>query len=176
MNDRKAKESDLSISGHLTALMRHFIDLRDGTHGGSTSRHDKETHFAQAVNLLAPVAHQALDEINSHLLLNTGKIIATGLQREADGSMSASWDLIWPEQQKAGVAPVSLYAYYGISFTHPHLRGSTVRDWPLNVFTVNDARDQLPIKRAIATSDLHNLVFQSDYRIIPAITRPLMPE
>ncbi len=25
--------------------------------------------------------------------------------------------------------------------------------------------------RAIATSDLHNLVFQADYRIIPAVTR-----
>jgi len=98
------------------------------------------------VELLAPVARQALDEINSHLLLNTGKVVATGLKREADGSMSASWDLVWPEQQAAGVAPV------------------------------NDARDQLPILRVIATSDLHNLVFQSDYRIIPAVTRPLMQE
>jgi len=30
----------------------------------------------------------------------------------------------------------------------------------LNVFSVQDAADQLPILRAIATSDLHNLVFQ----------------
>ena len=176
MNQPKARESESSIPGHLTALMRHFIDLRDGTHGGSASRHDKETHFAHAVDLLAPIARQTLDEINSHLLLNTGKIVVTGLQRESDGSMSASWNLVWPEQQKAGVDPVTIYAYYGIGFTHPHLRGATVRDWPLNVFTVNDARDQLPILRAIATSDLHNLVFQSDYRIIPAVTRPLMPE
>ncbi len=29
-----------------------------------------------------------------------------------------------------------------------------------------------PILRAIATGDLHNLVFQADYRIIPAVTRP----
>ena len=176
MNEPKARESESSIPGHLTALMRHFIALRDGTHGRSAGRPDKEAHFAHAVELLAPVARQALDEINSHLLLNTGKIVATGLQRDADGSMSASLDLVWPEQQTAGVAPVSLYAYYGIGFTHAHMRGSTVRDWPLNVFTVNDARDQLPILRAIATSDLHNLVFQSDYRIIPAVTRPLMQE
>ena len=176
MNEPTGQESESSTPGHLTALMRHFIDLRDGTHGGSISRHDKENHFVHAVDLLAPVAHQTLDEINSHLLLNTGKIVATGLQRESDGSMSASWNLVWPEQKKAGVPAVSLYAYYGIGFTHPHLRGSTVRDWPLNIFTVNDARDQLPILRAIATSDLHNLVFQSDYRIIPAVTRPLMQE
>ena len=66
--------------------MRHFIDLRDGTHGGSVNRLDKETHFAHAVELLAPVARQALDEINTHLLLDTGEVVATGLQRGADGS------------------------------------------------------------------------------------------
>ncbi len=175
MKSPKTGESESSTPGHLTALMRHFVDLRDGTHGGSTSRHAKETHFARAVDLLAPIARQTLDEINSHLLLNTGRVLATGLQRESDGSMSASWNLVWPEQQKAGVDPVTIYAYYGIGFTHPHLRGATVRDWPLNVFNVHDAADQLPILRAIATSDLHNLVFQSDYTIIPAVTRPMTP-
>jgi len=161
-----------STPGHLTALIRHFIDLRDGTHGGSVSRDDKETHFEHAVELLEPVARQALDEINTHLLLDTGRVVATGLQRGAGGSLSASWELTWPEQQGAGVAPVTLEAYYGIGFHHPHLRGATVGDWPLNVFTIHDAADQLPIMRAIATSDLHNLVFQADYRIIPAVTRP----
>jgi len=67
---------------------------------------------------------------------------------------------------------MTLCAYYGSSFHHPHLRGATVGDWPLDVFTVDDAADQLPNMRAIATSDLHNSVFQADYRIIPAVTRP----
>jgi hypothetical protein len=164
--------SALPTPGHVTALIRHFSDLRDRTHGGSASREDKEAHFAHAVELLAPVARQALEEINTHLLLDTGRVIATGLQREADGSLSASWDLAWPEQLAAGVAPVTLLAYYGVGFHHPHLRGATVRYWPLNVFTLQDAADQLPILRAIATSDLHNLVFQADYRIIPAVMRP----
>jgi hypothetical protein len=65
-----------------------------------------------------------------------------------------------------------LHAYFGASFHHPHLRGGTVGDWPLNMSSVQDATDQLPILRAIATADLHNLVFQADYRIIPAVTRP----
>ena len=65
-----------------------------------------------------------------------------------------------------------LHAYFGASFHHPHLRGATVGDWPLNVSSVKDATDQLPMLRAIATGDLHNLVFQADYRIIPAVTRP----
>jgi hypothetical protein len=40
------------------------------------------------------------------------------------------------------------------------------------VLSVQDATDQLPMLRAIATGDLHNLVFQADYRIIPAVSRP----
>ncbi len=175
MNMLEARESDSSTPGHLTALMRHFVDLRDGTHGGSISRKDKETHFANAVELLGPIACRSLDEIDTHLLLGTGKVASTGLNRELDGSLSASWELTWPEQKTAGVAPVTLYAFYGSGFLHPHLRGATVRDWPLNVFTIQDANDLLPTLRAIATSDLHNLVFQADYRIIPAVTRPSTP-
>ncbi len=68
--------------------------------------------------------------------------------------------------------PVGLYALYGAGFHRPHLRGGTVHDWPLNVFSVQDSSDQLPILRAIATSDLHNLVFQADFRIIPAVMSP----
>src|SRR5260370_23446249 len=48
-----------------TCLIRHFEDLRDGTHGGSASRKDKEAHFEKAVHLLAPVARQVLNEMRS---------------------------------------------------------------------------------------------------------------
>jgi hypothetical protein len=164
--------SSSSPPAHVTALLRHFDDLRDGTHGGSVCRQDKDAHFAHAVELLAPVAQQALDEVNVHLLLDTGGVVATGLKRDNDGGSSASWELGWPEQQTAGLAPVTLLAYYGSGFHHPHLRGATVGDWPLNVFTPRDAIEQLPILRAIVTADLHNLVFQADYRIIPAVMRP----
>jgi hypothetical protein len=41
-------------------------------------------------------------------------------------------------------------------------------DWPLNVFTPEQAAE-LPTLRAIAAADVHNLVFQRDYRIIPAV-------
>jgi len=161
-----------STPGHLTALIRHFNDLRDNTHGGSVSRRDKETHFVHAVELLDPFARQTLAEMNTYLLLNTGSVVATALQRDNEGGLRASWNLAWPEEQTAGVAPVTLLAYYGFGFHHPHLRGATVGDWPLNVFTTRDAADQLPIMRAIAAADLHNLVFQADYRIVPAVTRP----
>jgi len=176
MNGERHEQSPAQVStsasstpGHVTALIRHFSDLRDRTHGGSVSREDKEAHFAHAVELLAPVARQALEEINTHLLLDTGRVVATGLQRDAHGGLSASWGLAWPEQLAAGVAPVTLLADYGIGFHHPHLRGGTVGDWPLNVFTQEQAAEELPMLRAIAAADLHNLVFQSDYRIVPAM-------
>jgi hypothetical protein len=160
-----------AIPAYVTSLIRHFEDLRDGTHGGSTSRTDKEAHFEKAVQLLAPVARQVLTEMNTNLLLDTGQLEETGLRRSADGGLSASWTLSWPEQRTARIDPIVLQAYYGAGFHHPHLRGTTVHDWPLNVFSDEDAAAQLPILRAIASSDLHNLVFRADYRIVPAVTQ-----
>src|SRR6202167_4462061 len=159
-----------AIPAYITSLIRHFEDLRDGTHGGSESRKDKEAHFEKAVQLLAPVARQVLTEVNTSLLLDTGQVTETGLERTADGGLNASWGLSWPEQRSAGVQPILLQAYFGGGFHHPHLRGTTVQDWPLNVFSDEDAAAQLPILRAIASSDLHNLVCRADYGIVPAVT------
>jgi hypothetical protein len=155
---------------YITSLIRHFEDLRDGTHGGSASRKDKEVHFEKAARLVAPVTRQVLTEMNMSLLLGTGQLTETGLQRTSDGGLDASRTLSWPEQRAAGVQPIVLQAYFGGGFHHPHLRGTTVQDWPLNVFSDEDAAAQLPILRAIASSDLHNLVYRADYRIIPAVT------
>ncbi len=66
-------------------LLRHFADLRDGTHGGAVSRPDKERLFTAAVALLDPHARQALEEINTDLLLGTGEVTATGVQRRRGG-------------------------------------------------------------------------------------------
>ena len=149
-------------------LLRHFADLRDGTHGGASSRRDKERLFAPAVALLDPHARQALGEINTDLLLGTGAVTKTGVRVRGNG-VDAIWALSWPEQQAAGISPVVLRAYYGVGAHHPHLQGGTVGDWPLNVFDERQAAAELPTLRAIASADLHNLVFQRDYRIIPAI-------
>ena len=145
-----------AIPAYITNLIRHFEDLRDGTHGGSASRKDKEALFEKAVQLLSPVARQVLTE--------------TGLCRTADGGLNASWALSWPEQRETGIEPIMLQAYFGGGFHHPHLRGTTVHDWPLNVFSDEDAAEQLSVLRAIASSDLHNLVYRADYRIVPVVT------
>jgi hypothetical protein len=155
-------------------LLRHFADLRDGTHGGAVSRQDKERLFTAAVTLLDPYARQPLTEINNDLLLGTGEVTATGIRRRSDG-VDAIWALSWPEQQAAKISPVIIRAHYGAGFHHPHLRGGTVGDWPLNVLNEKQAGGEVPTLRAIAAADLHNLVFQTDYRIIPAIVNGWTP-
>ena len=158
-----------------SALLRHFADLRDGTHGGVRSRRDKERLFEAAVPLLDQHARQALEELNTSLLLGTGEVTATGVRRSADGGTDAVWALSWPEQQAAGIKPIVIRAYFGAGFAHPHLQSGTVGDWPLNVFDEEQAATELPTLRAMAAADIHNLVFQlgGDVRIIPATVQGL---
>jgi hypothetical protein len=153
------------------ALLRHFADLRDGTHGGARSRADKERLFVDAVALLDPYARRALDEMNTSLMLDTGEVVATEVRRSAGGGSDAVWSLSWPEQRAAGIKPVLIRAYFGLGFLHPHLRSGTVGDWPLNVFDDEQAAAELPTLRALAAADIHNLVLQlgGDYRLIPAV-------
>ena len=167
--------SQSTTPAYITSLIRHFEDLRDGTHGGSASREDKEAHFGRAVELLTPVARQVLNEMNRSLLCDTGQVTESRLRRTSDGGLNASWTLSWPEQRAAGLQPLALQAYFGGGFHHPHLRGTTVQDWPLNVFSEGAAAAQRSILRAIASSDLHNLVYRADYRIVPAVTNPTAP-
>ncbi|MCW2869292.1 hypothetical protein [Actinacidiphila oryziradicis] len=161
---------DESRPGYTAELLRHFADLRDGVHESAVSRQDKEGLFARTVPLLDPYARQALGEINDDLLLGTGEILATGIRSTNDG-VDAIWALTWPEQRDAGIGPITLRAFYGAGFHHPHLRGGTVRDWPLNVFTEEQAAAKLATFREIASAEVHNLVFQRDYRIIPATVK-----
>jgi hypothetical protein len=158
-----------------SALLRHFADLRDGTHGGVRSRRDKERLFAEAILLLDPHAREALEEINTSLLLGTGELTASGARRSPDGGTEAVWGLSWPEQRSAGIAPIVIRAYFGAGFAHPHLQSGTVGDWPLNVFDEEQAATELPTLRAMAAADIHNLVFQlgGDVRIIPATVKGL---
>jgi len=165
--------SSTQSASPVSALLRHFADLRDGTHGGARSRPDKVRLFVAAVPLLDPHARQALEEINTYLLLGTGEVTATGVRQSADGGLEAVWTLSWPEQRAAGIEPVLIRAYFGAGFAHPHLQSGTVGDWPLNVFDEEQAAAELPTLRALAAADVHNLVFQlgGDVRIIPATAK-----
>jgi hypothetical protein len=153
------------------ALRRHFADLRDSSHGeGAVTRLQKEAIFRKSVMLLGPCARNVLTALNSELLLSTGTVEESGTQRTSDGGLAATWSLTWPEQRSAAIDPIRLIATYGAGFHHPHLRGGTVGEWTLNVFTQEQAAAEQPILTAIAEAELHNLVFQADYRIVPATT------
>src|SRR5207248_7771165 len=77
---------------------------------------------------------------NEHeLVARHRQLTETGLLRTADGGLNASWALSWPEQRAAWVQAIVLQAYFGGGFHHPHLRGTTVHDWPLSVFCDEDA-------------------------------------
>lgn len=159
---------DTTRPAYLGELLRHFADLRDGTHGAAVTRADKEQLFLQAVAFMDPASRQVLDEINRTLLLGTGTVNATGVVRHPAGDVTAAWTLEWPEQQRAGLSPITLLAFYGRGFHHPHMRGRSVGNWPLNVFSASEGKEALPTLRAITAAELHNLVFESDYRIVPA--------
>ena len=165
------EDADGSRPPYTQALLRHFVDLRDGTHSGVSSRRDKERLYIAAVALLDPHARRVLEEINRHLLRDTGEVAATGVRRSADGGSEAVWALTWPQQRAAGINPIVLRAYFGSGFAHPHLQSGTIGDWPLNVFDEAQAAAELPTLRAMAAADIHNLVFElgGDVRIIPAI-------
>jgi hypothetical protein len=159
---------------YIAALLRHFVDLRDGTHGGASSRWDKERLFIAAVTLLDPQVRLALAEINTDLLLDSGEVAASGVRTGGDG-VDAVWELAWPEQQSVGIRPIVIRAFYGAGAHHPHLQGGTIGDWPLNVFDAAQAAAVLPTLRGIASAEIHNLVFQADYRIIPAVLSRSVP-
>jgi hypothetical protein len=156
---------------HTGALLRHFADLRDGSHGGASARREKERLFTAGVALLDPYARQALNEINTDLLLDTGELTATAVRRSPAAGLQAAWSLSWPRQRAARINPIVIRAYFGIGSPHPHLQGGTVGDWPLNVFDEDQAAGELATLRAIAAAEIHNLVLQTggDYRIIPAL-------
>ncbi|WP_052411194.1 hypothetical protein [Streptomyces sp. NRRL S-118] len=178
VTDAPGTGAPASVPGHLGSLLRHFGDLRDGLHGDQGTRQGKERLFVTAVELLGPYAEQALREVNEHLLRNTGEIRASGVRRTPDGGVAATWALTWPEQRVTEIDPITIRAHYGGGFHHPHLSGATVGEWPLNVFDAGQAAAELPLLRAIVAADLHNLVFQRDFRIVPATVAeggPLRP-
>jgi hypothetical protein len=143
-----------------------------GTHGGVSSRREKEELFAKAVLLIDPYARRALDEINQGLLLGTGEATGTGVKPQAAGGIEAEWTLTWPLQQAAGIARAGNLARplrhrvpspAPAQRQHRRLAAQRVRR--------GTGSAELPTLRAMAAADLHNLVFQlgGDVRIIPAV-------
>ena len=82
-----------------------------------------------------------------------------GYARSGIATSMLLWLLSWPEQRAAGIDPIIIRAYFGAGSPHPHLRGGTVGDWPLNVFTDHQAALELSTLRAIAARERSTIWF-----------------
>jgi hypothetical protein len=159
-------------------LFRHLEDLRSDSYEGAADRADREALFERAVELMDPVVRRVLEETNATFLNRTGEIEQRAVTVEAAGDALAAWELSWPEQRAAknvrsggGVVPVQVVALFAAGFTHPHLRGSSAGNWPMQVVDQADAERQEPIVRAIVEAELHERVFEGTWHIVPSFVR-----
>ncbi len=156
-------------------LLRHLQDLRSGTYEGAMSRGAKEVVYRQGVELLRPVAVEILEEANTLFLNGTGNVQMIGPEADGAGGLVTRFELSWPEQRAARVMrgpngplqPVRIVVNYSQGFLHPHLSGSTAGFWPFQVTSVADAGRQKGVLAAIVELELHQRIFETDWRILP---------
>src|SRR5712692_4668547 len=156
-------------------LLRHLQDLRSGTYEGAMSRGAKEVVYRQGVELLRPVAVEILEEANTLFLNGTGNVQMIGPEEDGSGGLVTRFELSWPEQRAARVMrgpngplqPVRIVVNYSQGFLHPHLSGSTAGFWPFQVTSAADAGRQKGVLAAIVELELHQRIFETDWRILP---------
>jgi len=157
-------------------VLRHLADLVTRTYEGAESWTDRVTLFGRAVELVDPVVRRVLEGTDRTFLDGTGEISLRSIALD-DGGVAAHWELSWPRQREAvsrdggAVPPIRVIAWFRRSFTHPHLRGSTAGDWPLQVLSAADAERQEPIVRAIVEAELHQRIFEGRWAVVPRAVR-----
>lgn len=146
---------------------RHLDDLRQGAYEGALERADKERVFGAAVDLLSPVVHDVLATFNQMMLAGSGTIADSGV-RSFDAGIERVWTLSWPLQASAvrrvgepgPLDPLVVRAHFSGGWTHGHLAGSAVGNWPLQITTEAEARRQAPVVWAIVEAELHERIFE----------------
>ena len=149
-------------------LIRHLDDLRTGSYEGATTRAEREAVFRSAVELLSGTVLAALEAANLRLLERRGTVVFTGVTGDGDGGITASWELSWPAQQASPgrlqpgpVAPVQVRAIFPRGWTHGHLRGGRLGNWPLQVTSAADVPGLEPVIGAIIAAELHEVIYES---------------
>lgn len=156
-------------------LLRHLQDLRTGTYEGVKSRGDKEDLYRRGIELFTPVAIAVLEEANMLFLHNSGSVQVLGPKDDGSGGLETRFELSWPEQREAQATyglrepllPISIVVNYSLNFLHPHLSGSSAGHWPFQVINEKDADRQKSILAAIVELELHQRIFETDWRILP---------
>jgi hypothetical protein len=158
-------------------LYRHLDDVRLRSYEGVGPRSERDQVFARAVELLDPVVTAVLEETRATFLDGDGEVTHSAPGPDGDGGLVARWELSWPAQRAAvnrqeppstagPIPPMRVIAWFGRTFTHGHLAGSTAGHWPLQVLDEADARRQEPIVRAIVEAELHQRIFDGGWQVI----------
>jgi len=156
-------------------LLRHLQDLRSGTYEGTLSRAAKEVVYRQGIKLLRSVAVEILEEANTLFLNGTGNVQMIGPEEDGSGGLVTRFELSWPEQRRAQVIrgpkgplqPVRIVVNYSQGEVHPHLSGTTAGFWPFQVTSAADAGRQKGVLAVIVELELHQRIFETDWRILP---------
>jgi len=165
----------------IDGIERHLEDLRENAYEGASGT-DRQARYVAAFALLAPVAVDVLQQVNASLLRQTGEVSVRPPGPDGGGGSIGSWLLTWPELSKSTsrftgerLHPVTISAVFPPGFTHPHLvaggpvnpRAASLNAWPMQVTSPEDAEQQRPVLWAIATAEVHDRIYQSNWRIIP---------
>ena len=98
-----------------------------------------------------------------------------GPKDTSSGELETRFELSRPEQRAAHnthtsrepLQPVCIVVNYSQNFLHPHLSGSTAGYWPFQVTSEADAERQKGILSAIVELELHQRIFETNWRILP---------
>lgn len=166
----------------LDGLRRHLDDLREDRFEGASGarRHDR---YIAAFELLTPVAIGVLQEVNALLLRGTGDVSVRAPEPDGADGWIGSWLLTWEQLSAArnrmtgtALPPVMISAIFPAGFVHPHLvaggrvdpRADSISAWPMQVASAEDAEGQRQLLWAIAVAEVHDRIYQSSWRIVPA--------
>jgi hypothetical protein len=120
------------------------------------------------VTLVSPMVTGALKTASDLFLGGTGSISFADVGSDGAGGLIAIWELRWPAQEaEAGrlqpgpVAPVQVTAIFPQGWTHGHLRGRRLGNWPLQVTSAADVPALEPVVGVIIAAELHEVVYES---------------
>jgi hypothetical protein len=177
-----AQHSESFWSWRQEDLRRHLADLEHNSYEGASERADRNTVFTRAFELLTPVALAVLADFNDHVLSGSGALSTHTLKHRGGLGLFGTWDCTWPEQQQARsrfddspIPPLQLQAFFPSDFTHGHLmigrpfyQDEPVSCWFMQVTDSEDAWRQRHCLESICETQVHEMIFTSNWRIIPA--------
>ncbi|WP_410673697.1 hypothetical protein [Amycolatopsis sp. cmx-4-68] len=154
-------------------LLRHLEDLRTDTYEGATAWPDRVRRFELAAGLLNPVVSSCFGHVDRELLDGTGRIRRE--LRIVDSAAVARWQLSWPVPAERELPPVQVLLKFPRSSPHPHLTGTTIGSWPVQVTSAEDAHRQSAVVSTVIEAELNKRIWDFGWRAFPGYARRFSP-